>query len=100
MARSLFLGENDVFLGGLGFERLQPFAKRFQIMTEPDAANARRRNEKATLGQFVRHAHLTEGRLLQGHLHDRLLDVVLDPILRTRLAAADLAQRQLAALVV
>jgi hypothetical protein len=69
-------------------------------MTEPDATNARGRNEEATLGQFVGHAHLAQSRLLQGHLHNGFLDVVLNPILRTRLASADLAQRQLAALVV
>ena len=89
-----------MFLGGLGFERLQPLAKRFQIMTEPDAANARGRNEETALGQFVRYTHLAQSRLLQGHLDNGLFDLVLDPILRTRLASADLAQCQLAALVV
>jgi hypothetical protein len=69
-------------------------------MTEPDAANARGGNEEATLGQFVRHAHLAQSRLLQGHFHNGLFNVILDPILRARFASADLPQRQLAALVV
>src|SRR5579872_4534101 len=69
-------------------------------MPEPDAANARGGNEQPALGQFVRHTHLAQSRLLQGHLHNGLFHVVLDSILRTRLASADLAQRQLTALVV
>jgi len=61
----------------LSLERLQPLAKRFQIMPQPDAANAFGRNEEAVLGQFVRHTHLAQSRLLQGHLHNGLFHVVL-----------------------
>jgi hypothetical protein len=38
--------------------------------------------------------------LLDGHVHHRLLDVGLYPVLQARFAAADLFERQLAALFV
>ena len=40
----LAFGQNQAFLGDLGFQRLEPFLHRLQIMTLPDAANAGRRN--------------------------------------------------------
>jgi len=92
----LILGEHEVFLGGLGFQSLEPFAKSFQIMPQPDAAYPGRRNKQATSGEFVGHAHLAKGRLVQGDLHHRLLDVLLDPVSGTGFASVDLAQGQLA----
>ena len=41
----LILGQDDVFLSGLGFQGFEPLAKRLQIVPEPDAANASRRDE-------------------------------------------------------
>ena len=67
----LFLGKDEVLLRGFGFQGFQPFAKRFQIVPQPDAAHSRRRSEPTVLGQFVGHAHLAEGRLLQGDLDHR-----------------------------
>jgi hypothetical protein len=34
----LFLGEDQMRLGGLGFQRLEPLAEGLQIMPQPDAA--------------------------------------------------------------
>jgi hypothetical protein len=89
-----------MLLGGFGFQGLQPLAKGFQIMSQPDAAHARRGNEQTALGQLVGYAHLTEGRLLQGDFEHCFFDVLFDPILGTRFASADLAQGQLATLLV
>jgi len=55
-------------------------------MPQPDAANACGRNEEAVLGQFVRHTHLAQSRLLQGHLHNGLFHVVLALPSMTRIA--------------
>jgi hypothetical protein len=43
---------------------------------------------------------LAVGRLLQGQLHHGFLDVLLDAVLHTWLAAADFLQRQLTAFFV
>ena len=40
--RQLFLGESHAFLDGLGLQRFQPVAERFQIVPQPDARNANR----------------------------------------------------------
>jgi len=63
---------------------------------QPDAAHSGRGNKQTAAGEFVGHAHLAESRLVQGDLHHRLFDVLLDPVSGTGFASADLAQGQLA----
>ena len=98
--RKLALGENDPVLGDLGFQRLKPLRHRLQVMALPDTTHPGRGHRQPALTKFVRHAHLTESRLLEGDFHHRGLDLRGDPILQHRLAAANLGQRQFAALLV
>ena len=96
----LRLGEQHPFLGGLGFQCLQPLLHGFQIVPLPNTAHPRRRNRHRFLFQFVRHPHLAEGRLFHGHLHHRSLDLYRHTVLQHRLAPGNLLQRQLAAFLV
>jgi len=38
-APALIFGEDEIFLGGFGFQRFEPFAKGFQIVTQPNATH-------------------------------------------------------------
>ena len=98
--RKLALGENEPVLGDLGLQRLEPLRHRLQVMALPDAAHPGRGHRQPALTKFVRNAHLAEGRLLEGDFDHRGLDLRGDPILQHRLAAANLGQRQFAALLV
>jgi len=66
----------------------------------PDAAHAGGRDRQPLALQRLGDAHLPPGRLLHGESHDRLLDLGGDAVLQYRLAAADLLEREFAALVV
>ena len=69
-------------------------------MTQPHATHPGRRDHKPTLAQFVGDTQLTKRWLLERELNNGLLDLLGHPILQHRLLAADLLQRQLAALIV
>jgi len=56
----LLLGENDVILGRLGFQRFEPLAECFQIVPQPDATHASRGNEETAFRQLVRRPHLAQ----------------------------------------
>ena len=92
----LIFGEHEMLLGRVGFQGLKSFAKSFQIVPQPDAAHSGWRNKQTAAGEFVGHAHLAEGWLVQGDLDHRFFDVFFDPVPRARFASADLAQGQLA----
>ncbi len=64
--------QHHAFLGDLRFERLEPFPHRLQIMPKPDAADARGRDRQGLFAQFIRHAQLAPGGLVNGHLHNGL----------------------------
>jgi hypothetical protein len=81
----LGFGEDDAVLGDFGLERLQPLFHGFQIVALPHAAHARGRNSKPALSQLVGDAHLPEGRLVDGKLNNRGLDLLGDAVLRDRL---------------
>ena len=97
----LRLGQDQPFLGGLGFERLQAFGHRLEVVPHPDAAYALRRDaQSAALADLVGDAHLAVGRKLQRQGDHSLLDLWIDAVLQQRPATRDLLQRGLAALVV
>ena len=66
----LAFGQHQAFLGDLGFERLEPFLHRLQIMALPDPANASRRDRMAELAKLVGDADLAISRLVQRKLDD------------------------------
>ena len=61
----LAFGQHQAFLGDLGFERLEPFLHRLQIMTLPDPAHPGRRNRMPELAHFISDADLAVGRPVQ-----------------------------------
>jgi hypothetical protein len=92
----LAFGQNQAFLGDLGFERLEPFLHGFKIMTLPDAANAGRRNRVAEFAKLVGDADLAISRLVQRKLDDDRLDLGRRAVLQDRLATSQFLQRQFA----
>ena len=72
----LALGQNQAFLGDLGFERLEPFLYRLKIMALPDPTNASRRERMAKLAQLVGDADLAISRPVQRKLDDDRFDLV------------------------
>ena len=96
----LRLGQHQALLRALGLERLQPLLHGLQIVPQPHAAHAGRRDRVALLLQLVGDAHLAERRLLDRHLDDGLLDLRVDAVLLDRLAPRHLGQRQIAAFLV
>src|SRR5215475_5514246 len=95
----LGLGQHQTLLGALGFQRLEPLDHGLEVVTLPDAAHPRGRHRQPALPQLVGDADLAEGRLLNSQFNDGVLDLLRHPVLQHRLLAADLLQRQLAALV-
>lgn len=71
----LALGEDETFLGDLGFEGLQPFLHRLKIMALPDAANAGWRDRMAELAKLVGDADLSISRPVQRKLDDDRFDL-------------------------
>ena len=96
----LAFGQHQAFLGDLGFERLEPFLHRLEIMALPDAANAGRRDRMAELAKLVGDADLAISRPVQRKLDDDRLDLGRRAVLQDRLAPRQLLQRQFAAGVV
>src|SRR5439155_26321463 len=88
------------FLRTLGLQRLEPLLHGLQIVPQPYAAHASRRDGVALLLELVGHPHLAARRLVDRHLYHRRLDRRVDAVLLDRLPLADLGQRQLAALLV
>ena len=93
----LAFGQNQAFLGDLGFERLEPLLHRLKIMALPDPANAGRRDRMAELAKLVGDADLAISRLLQRKLDDDRFDLGRRAVLQDRLAPRQLLQRQFAA---
>jgi len=72
----LGLGQHQPFLGGLGFQRLEPLVHGLQIMALPHARHAGGRYRKPMFSQLVGDADLAEGRLLNGECNDGVLDLL------------------------
>src|ERR1051325_6776939 len=96
----LVFGEDQALLRDLRRQRLEPLVEGLQVVAQPDAAHAAPGDEQPLLLQLVRGAELPVGGLLEGHLDDGRLNVLLDAVLQNRLPAADLLEGQLAARVV
>ena len=78
----LRLGEDQALLRDLRREGFHPLVEGLQVVAQPDAAHAARGDEQLLLLQLVRGAELPEGGLLEGHLHDRLLDALVHAVLQ------------------
>ncbi len=96
----LRLGEDQLFLRHLGFERFQTMFHRRKVVAQPDRPHAKGRHADAFLGEFVGDARLAPGRLVDRHGHDRRLGLGRGSVLQQRLAARQLLQRLFAAFVV
>jgi len=66
-------------------------------MPEPDTAHSSWRDSQGLFPQFIRHAELPLGRLVNGHLHNGLFHLSRYPILQERLLAGDLLESRLPA---
>ena len=93
-------GEDETLLGHLGFQRLEPLVHGLQIVAQPHAAHAGRRDDKPALCQFVGNPDLAKSRLLNGERNHGVLDLLRHTILQDWLLAADFLQRQFAAFVI
>lgn len=71
---------------GLGLQRFQAQLEGLQIVPQPGAADPGRRDEDAALSEFVAGPDLAVSRLLQGVVEGRLLDLLVDAVLRVRFA--------------
>ena len=67
----LFFGQHDAVLGNLGLQGFEALLEGFQVVPQPNAPHAARRDEQALLAEFVAHPHLAVGGLFDGHLHQR-----------------------------
>jgi hypothetical protein len=63
--RDLRLREHQALLRQLGLERSQPLLRNVEIVSDPHAADASRRNRHALLRELVRDAELPPLRLLE-----------------------------------
>lgn len=70
-----------------GRQCFQAFLKCLQIVAQPYGAYPSLRDHYAPLALFVGDTHLSESRVLEGHLHDGVLYVLLNAVLYHRLAA-------------
>lgn len=84
-------------LGHLCFEGLEALPHRFQVMPQPDAADAGWRDGQRPLAELIGDANLPPGWLVDRQGHHGGLDVWRHPILQDRLLPGDLLQRRLAA---
>ena len=91
-------GQDNTLPGRLGFQRLERLVHGLQIVAQPHAAHAGRRDDESVLCQFVGDPDLAKSGLLDGERNHSVLDLVRYPILQDRLLAADFLQRQFAAL--
>lgn len=89
----LRFGQHLVALGNMVLQCRQTFLERFEVVTQPDRADAGGRNEDAALAQLVGDAHLAECRLLQRKGRDGRLRCLLDTILGIGLPAIRVDQR-------
>jgi hypothetical protein len=89
-----------MLLHGLSFQSLEPLRKSLQIVSQPNTTNSGWRYHHASLGKFVGHPDLTQSWLVHRQFHDRLLDVLFNPVLDAGLTPTDFLQSQLTALVV
>ena len=96
----LAFGQNQAFLGDLGFERLEPFLHRLKIVALPDPADAGRRDRMAELAKLVGDADLAISRPVQRKLDDDRFDLGRRAVLQDRLSPRQFLQRQFAAGVV
>src|ERR1700751_3043382 len=94
----LRLSQHQAFLSALGLQRLKPFVHGLQVVAQPDAAHAGRRDGEPALSQFVGDPDLAESGLLDRERNDGVFDVLRHAVLQHRLLAADLLQCQLAPL--
>ena len=85
----LAFAQHQAFLGDLGFEGLEPFLHRLQVMALPYAAHAGRRDNKPALRQFVGNPDLAKSGLLDGERNHSILDLLRHSILQDWLLAAD-----------
>src|SRR5262249_13088782 len=70
-----------------------------QAVAQPHTAHAGGRDHKPALHQFIGHADLTEGRLLDRQHYDGVLDLLRHAVLQYRLLPADFLQGQFTALL-
>ena len=96
----LRLGQHQAFLRALGLQRLEPLLHGLQVMTQPDAADAGRRDRKPALAQLVGDPNLPESGLFNGERDNGVLDRLRHAVLQHWLLAADLLQSQFAAWLV
>src|SRR5262249_42554956 len=71
-----------------------------QVVAQPHTAHPGGGNRQPAPPELVGHADLTEGRLLDRQRYDGVFDLLRHAVLQHRLLAADLLQRQFAALLV
>ncbi len=76
----LGFGQNQVLLGRLDYQRLQPLLERLQLMALTDGAHAAGRDEQPALLQLIAAAQLPIGGLLIGHGDHRLFNRRVDPV--------------------
>ena len=96
----LVFGQDQIILSHLGFQGFESFLKRLQIVAQPDAAHAARRDENPCFLELIGDPQLAIGRLGKGKIDDRLFDLGINPVFDQRLLPAHILQSQLAALVI
>ena len=70
-----------------GRQCFQALLKCLQIVAQLYGAHTSLLDHYAHFAQFVGHAHLSQCRILEGHLHDGVLYALLNAVLYHRLAA-------------
>ena len=71
----LALGQNQAFLGDFGFEGLQPFLHRLQVVALPNPADTGRRDRMPELAKLVGDADLATSWPVQRKLDDDRFDL-------------------------
>jgi len=89
---SLRLGENVAFLGHLRFERLQAMPHRDYVVAHPDVPDASARDRVPLFREFVGHAVLAPGGLLQRERNHALLKIGRESVAQIGLASTDFPQ--------
>ena len=93
----LRLGQEVSLLRHLGFERLESFPHRLQVVPLPHHPDTGLRDDDPLLGELVGDAQLAPRGLGDRHPHDGVLNPRLDSVLVIGAAPADFLQRFLAA---